>query len=266
MFSSPSLLAGYLGWNVEGAISFVLSRETDEGGFSFAETTPRTVDDTYHALRTFELLGYGYESDKTLRYVQGLDLDRYTPPRRVWETVQMFRLLGADLDHRLSDQIVTRLCSSPDLSYGSLYFLLSSLPHLPHAPEVGVELRFRVSDPSIPSLRTMDNVLRQLLLMRQLDMDIDGPMYAEWVRRAQNGDGGFGFYPGTTSFLENTYYALRALDLLGSEPIHFQRCEEFVQRCQIAGGGFGRQMITVPRVDSTHHAVASLLILERMST
>jgi len=249
--------------NTGKVISFVLSREAAEGGFSFAQTTPRTLDDTYYALRTLELLGYDYQSQKTLEYIKGIWIDRFTPAKIVYQATYLFRLLHTDCHSRLADLIALKLSSS-DYSLKDLYFLLSSLRYLHSAPKINPMLRSQITRLSILDLRTMDNVLRQLLLMHQLHIPFDRTTYVEWIKRSQNGDGGFGFYPGTTSFLENTYYALKALSVLGSEPVDLQGCREFVQSCQASNGGFGRQSITVPQLNSTYHAMFSLLRLEKM--
>jgi len=249
--------------DVEKVISFVLSRETEEGGFSFARTTPRTLDDTYYALKTFELLDYDYRSQKTLEYIQSIQVDEFTPTKIAYQASYLFRLLHVDRHAQLKDLIARRLSSSYH-SLKDLYFLIFSLRNLCSIPEVNHGLISRISRPSISDLRTMDNVLRQLLLMRQLDIPFDRNVYMEWIRSSQNGDGGFGFFPGTSSFLENTYYALRALSLLESQPRDLQGCRYFIQRCQASNGGFGRQSIAVPSLESTYHALSSLFRLERM--
>lgn len=193
---------------MEKVISFVLSRETEEGGFSFAKTTPKTLDDTYYALKTFELLNYGYRSQKILEYIESIQVDELTPPKIVYQASYLFRILQRNLRS---------------------------------TPEVNHKLKSRISCPSISDLRTMDNVLRQLLLMHQLGIPFNRSVYVEWIKNSQNGDGGFGFLPGTSSFLENTYYALRTLSLLSSRPRDLQGCRCFIQRCQASNGGFGRQ-------------------------
>ena len=56
-----------------GVIDFVLEHECDEGGFAkHPHSYPPYLEDTYHALSIFEVLGYDYKSDKTVRYVESL--------------------------------------------------------------------------------------------------------------------------------------------------------------------------------------------------
>jgi len=252
--------------DVEDVVAFVLSRESAKGGFSFARTTPPTLDDTYYALRTLERLGHAYAAPKTREYVVGFQVSPFIPPKNIYQLAYLCRFLRLDHHGSLAGLIASRLLS-PDscLNLKGLYFLVSSLPYLHLAPDVHLpSLRSQVLRLAASARRMMDHVLRQLALMCQLGIPFDEEAYAEWIGRAQNGDGGFGFYPGTTSFLENTYYALRALSLLRSSPPDLQACRAFVQNCRASNGGFGRQSVSVPRLDSTYYAVSSLLILGEM--
>jgi hypothetical protein len=80
----------------------------------------------------------------------------------------------------------------------------------------------------------------------------------------QNGDGGFGFYPITTSYMENTYCALEILSKLDSYPMRIDLCREYILGCQTKSGGFGRAPISFPFIESTFQAVKGLFMLEKM--
>lgn len=73
--------------------------------------------------------------------------------------------------------------------------------------------------------------------------------------------GRFGFFPGTTSFIENCHHALAALTMLGGAPDQPEKARQFVLSCQTAGGGFGRSLRAAPFLDSTWHALPSLRLL-----
>ncbi len=54
-------------------VRFVLEHECDEGGFAkHPHSYPPYLEDTYHALSIFDMLGYDYKSHKTVRYVESL--------------------------------------------------------------------------------------------------------------------------------------------------------------------------------------------------
>ncbi len=88
--------------------------------------------------------------------------------------------------------------------------------------------------------------------------------WAEYVKRSQNRDGGFGFYPDTTSFLENVYYSLMALRQLNKKPDDMKECEAYVIRCKSKNSGFGRQHNTPPTLEYTYYAIESLNMISEM--
>jgi len=76
-------------------------------------------------------------------------------------------------------------------------------------------------------------------------------------------DGGFGFLHNSTSYLETTCYALRALNALNSAPDDLTECEKFIRLCRCQEG-YGRQMLSKATIESTYHAVSGLKETEKM--
>lgn len=89
-------------------------------------------------------------------------------------------------------------------------------------------------------------------------LPLPNPELIAWLQACQNGDGGFGFFPGTTSFIENCHACLRALAFLGAKPLDPELAASFLSGCQTAGGGFSRGGRAAPFLDATWHALASL--------
>lgn len=87
------------------------------------------------------------------------------------------------------------------------------------------------------------------------------PELIAWFRASQNGDGGFGFFPGTTSFVENCHACLRSLAMLGVKPLEPALAFRFLAGCQTTSGGFGRSGRAASFLDSTWHALAALSII-----
>jgi prenyltransferase beta subunit len=84
-----------------------------------------------------------------------------------------------------------------------------------------------------------------------------------WIRSCQNPDGGFGFLPGTTSYMENVHTCLRVLALLNAAPLDHARARQFILNAWTRSGGFARKSGGAPFLDATWHAVGSLSILEK---
>ena len=85
----------------------------------------------------------------------------------------------------------------------------------------------------------------------------------DWLRACQNYDGGFGFMPGTTSFIENTFYGLRALELLGGQSEDPEMALNYVLSCRTKSGGFSRKANAAPFLDATYYAIGSLISLQK---
>ena len=84
----------------------------------------------------------------------------------------------------------------------------------------------------------------------------------EMVLKSQNPDGGFGFYPGTTSFMENTYYAVKILSVLGKLSAFPERLKYFIKLCHNSDGGFSRKPGGVSFPESTYQAIYILNLFE----
>jgi prenyltransferase beta subunit len=86
----------------------------------------------------------------------------------------------------------------------------------------------------------------------------------DWLQACQNSDGGFGFLPGTTSFIENCYSSLRALALLGAAPLNPVGCQSFLMSCWTGTGGFARSNRAMAFLYSTWYGIAALELLDNI--
>lgn len=91
--------------------------------------------------------------------------------------------------------------------------------------------------------------------------DLKGNKLIEYFRECQNHDGGFGFLPGTTPYIDNTYFCLNALKFLGSKPKNSENALNLILFYQTKLGGFARIPDAATFLDSTFYAVKSLGIL-----
>jgi hypothetical protein len=111
---------------------------------------------------------------------------------------------------------------------------------------------------------SLQTLRKKVSILLDREINFDKQQIIRWVQLSQNGDGGFGFYPETTSYMENTYCALEILSKLGSSPMQIELCRKYILSCQTKNGGFGRAPASFPFIESTFHAVSGLLLLERM--
>ena len=88
--------------------------------------------------------------------------------------------------------------------------------------------------------------------------------WLKWVLACQSPDGGFGFTPGTTAFMDNVLPALEILRQLGRNPINGQGVVDFILACQTQAGGFARKSGGVAFLESSFQAVSSLHLLSQI--
>lgn len=254
------------------AVQFVSSRRKDTGGFSATPKLPATIEDTYHALRILNLAGkYGVTEgepddsgiEDNLRSYLTSRLARISfGTRTTFQLLWCCRMAGVELN---LDNAVAHLIDRMPVS--------ASLEDWYYFARMNREILGKRS-PLNPGWshaeivlqkdwRSVDEAWMHLYLSRYLDRR---PSRTEseltfWFRGCQNGDGGFGFYPGTTSFIENCYSSLRALKALGGKPADPDRARRFLLCCRTVTGGFGRGLRAAPFLDATWDGLAALTLL-----
>lgn len=239
-------------------IQYLKERENEEGGFSFAIDLYPDIEDTYYATRIFQLLNGDVDRNKMANYLRNISLGDFVFPRAVYMLLYLHLSLAIELPSQLINP------SNRDWDgYGILdaqYFSdeIRKLLNHPMKPLASPSpFQFHRLE-NLQSLRKKVSVLNNHLI------DFDKQEIVRWVQLCQNGDGGFGFYPGTTSYMENTCCALEILSKLYSAPMEIDLCQTYIISCQTASGGFARAPASFPFIESTFHAVVGLLLLGRM--
>jgi hypothetical protein len=248
-------------------LAFVAKRRKSTGGYGATPRLPATIQDTFQALAIRLVLGCEPPSPATEP-----DLAEY-----------LFRMLAV-----------------PWLGIGTTFRLLTACRLCGLAPDAG-RLRSHLfacldRDPSLATTYYASRIAREILgagpadflgpqrqaalpprcavqdAARYLAMAAmagqragEAEELAGWLQRSQNGDGGFGFFPGTTSFIENCHAALVALSLLGAKPLDPGNARAFLVGCQTGAGGFARSPGVAPFLDASWHGVAGLWLLEEMA-
>jgi hypothetical protein len=245
-------------FNLLKVIQYLKDREKEEGGFSFAPDLYPDIEDTCFAIRIFQLLNIEVNQAKTANYLKNIDWKGAGFPRAVYMLLYIHLSVGMELPPQLIN------LSSKDWSgFGTLdaqYFSdeIRKLLHQPLKPLSSLSpFRFQGHE-NLQTLR------KKVSIWLDHGIDFDREQIVQWVQLSQNGDGGFGFYPETTSFMENTYCALEILSKLDSFPRRIDLCQEYILCCMTKSGGFGRAPLSFPFIESTYHAVTGLYLLEKM--
>jgi hypothetical protein len=239
-------------------IQYLKDREYEEGGFSFVQDLYPNVEDTYYAIRTLQLLMADIDRIKTANYLKSINWEEFGFPRMVYMLLYLHLSVGIELPPPLIELLKKDWSRFQIL--GAQYFSdeIQKLLNQPLRPLLTLSPFQFSRQEDLQSLRKKVSVL----LNRGVAFEKEEII--RWIQLCQNGDGGFGFYPITTAYMENTYCALEILSKLDSYPMRIDLCREYILGCQTKNGGFGRAPISFPFIESTFQAVAGLFLLEKM--
>lgn len=260
------------------AVSFVMARCKESGGFGATPKLPATILDTYHALNILDLSrrlvpAAGIDDtllsgDKVRAYLAAsLRLLSSIGISTAFHLLWACRTAGVAFDHPAVERAVNArmqaFASLEEWYYGAR--ILTEILGREPANSAGGQIS---SDVLNRGWRCVDEAWMFLYLARVFDRAVPRPVpeLVVWLQACQNGDGGFGFFPGTTSFIENCHACLRALAFLGSTPVDLDRAVFFISGCQTASGGFSRGGRAAPFLDATWHALASLSIVSSVTS
>jgi len=245
-------------------VKFIYSREQPEGGFSFSEMTPSTLEDTYFALRLLEELDKCSVSKTTILYIRSLNINDIKIPKHFYQVTNIYRI--ADLPDKLKivkDRIIFNnkiiLNTLADLYYLVLTKEYLNMPITPIENERNI-----LTLAQKRNVKSMEEYKQLVTIMKKLRISFQQKEYSQSIRASQNPDGGFGLVTNSTSFLEPTYHALHALKELDTTPKDTHECKRFVYSCMTRISGFGRQTVTVPSLEYSYYAIVSLKIIDMM--
>jgi len=244
--------------DLSNVIKYLTEREKDEGGFSFSPGLYPNIEDTYYAIRTFQLLEVEINRSKTENYLKGIDWNYVGYPRVIYMIIYLYISIDIQLPKPLLDlpkkdwsrfhPLDAQYFSNEIQKLLKKHFKLLSSPFV---------FQFSPQD-------SLQSVWKKVSILTDFNIAFDKNEVIRWVQLCQNGDGGFGFYPGTTSFMENTYCALKILSKLKALPRQIDTCRDYIIGCQTKSGGFGRAPISFPFIETTFQAVSGLFLLEKM--
>ena len=241
-------------------VRYLKDREKEEGGFSFAPELYPDIEDTYYGVRTLQLLKADIDRDKTANYLKSIDLKEVGFPRAVYMLVYIHLSLGIELPRQLIDL------------YSKDWYGFAMLDAQYFSDEMGkllgrpLKLLHSSSPFQFQTNESLQTLRKKVSILFDHNINFDRQQIIRWVQLSQNGDGGFGFYPVTTSYMENTYCALEILWKFDASPLQFDLAEKYILSCQTNSGGFGRAPASFPFIESTFHAVSGLLVLEKMES
>ncbi|MCX5863604.1 MAG: hypothetical protein NTW42_00800 [Deltaproteobacteria bacterium] len=246
-------------------MDFVLKRRKATGGYGATPRLPATIQDTFQAVAIGLVLGQDPPTPKSepalAEYLARMLAVPWLGIDTTFRLLMTCHICGVALDaERVRSHLVA--CLARDTSLAAFYYVRRIAREI-----LEEEPDFRGSGRSLllPASCAVGDVARYLFVKKMDGQSVAGAgELAGWLQRTQNGDGGFGFFPGTTSFIENCHAGLAGLGLLGARPIDLDSARAFVVSCQTGRGGFGRSPRAAPFLDASWYGIASLRLLEEM--
>lgn len=239
-------------------IRYLRDREKKEGGFSFAPELYPDIEDTYYAVRILKFLDVDVDRNNTANYLKNINWKEVGFPRAIYMLVYLHFSLNIKFPPSLTGLLRKDWSRFQILDAQYFFDAIRKLLDQPLKPLCSSSsFKFQTHE-NLQTLR------KKVSILSDRDIKFDRQQIIRWVQLSQNGDGGFGFYPETTSYMENTYCALEILSKLNSSPTQLRLCRKYILSCQTKDGGFGRAPISFPFIESTFHAVSGLLLLEEM--
>ncbi len=254
-------------YNLSKAVCFTLERKKIDGGFGATPKLPATLEDTFHALRILEAVERYCGLSKDVKFDKNLHSDfllRFIEKRPNLGMKSAFQLIWCmkrcSLSAKAQKFAKKHYLSLRPQSTEGLYYTLNISKLL------DLKLPFRYSREELAKIVTFKGILFRRWMAIFIDKMTGGRLIdqnkaAIWISKCQNYDGGYGFLPGSTSYLENTHFALHALEFLNERPHDRENITRFVIGCQTKKGGFSRRADAAPFLDATWHGVASLILV-----
>ncbi|HUK28546.1 MAG TPA: prenyltransferase/squalene oxidase repeat-containing protein [Candidatus Acidoferrales bacterium] len=276
---------GIIDIEVERIARYVKDRQNQDGGYTFAQWTESSAQDTYFALSILEMLNITPDHrDETARFLQGLQSPdgSFDSISVAYYCVSSLSSLGAKPQHS-----VRSFASSLRRSHGGFgnldvdmetssefqtTYLVLSILKLSDEVDSGLVVRFILgrmnpdgtfgSGSGYSSLASVHFATASLALLGYKVDSLDRT--ARWLRHCELPRGGFTSDPRDTSYLvlEDTYHGLNSLHYLGVRPAFPQSTAQLVKRFQNGNGGFRRSIFMgLSTFESTFHALSCLQLL-----
>jgi hypothetical protein len=239
-------------------IQYLREREKKEGGFSFAPDLYPDIEDTYYAIRIFQMLRVEVNRNKTGNYLKSIDWAGVGFPRAIYMLVYLHLSLDIDFPPPLTDFLKKDWSRFQILDAQYFSDEIQKLLNQPLKPS------FSLSPFQFQSRENLQSLRKKVSILLNHDINFNREQIVRWVQLCQNGDGGFGFYPITTSYMENTYCALEILWKFDASPLQVDLAQKYILGCQTKSGGFGRAPMSFPFIESTFHAVTGWFLLEKI--
>jgi hypothetical protein len=262
-------LSSYI--DVEALAGYITRRRNPDGGYCFYGLDESSLNDTFYAVLILEALGRLPEDGRTPDYVRSFQREDggFLSVYSAWCALKALKALesrpAADPEKYIlslaEGRVVKDSVYIESLSRFETAFyiaeLLSMAGHRELVGNITYEVMLRPDkEPSI--IATYYEVgIKSLAGSR-----IDGK-FAPFILSCAVPSGGFSKKPGTgLAFMDETYFGVESLALLGMAPPNRSETIDFISECQNENGGFRRALASgISAFYASYYALESLRAL-----
>jgi hypothetical protein len=204
-------------------LAFVEARRKEEGGYGATPLLPATVEDTYHARCTLEILSkilslrkiiaFSLHKKSLKRYLASIAATQWVSARTTYQALYCSSLTGLTLDRGKTEDYVKRRLMKP-AGLAERYYCARILREVLAVRDVTVWRKTSIV--RFFKWRTGRELWMKLYLQQGVSSieSTRREKMVHWLQACQNGDGGFARSPGAASFLDATSHAVAVLSLL----------------------------------------------------
>jgi hypothetical protein len=267
----------------EPIADYVVERQNADGGYTFAQWSESSAQDTYYALQILKMLGVqpahtdrtiaflrklqhpdgGFDSIKVAYYVTTSLIELGATPERGFE--KSILLAHSSLERLGSFEVNIEASSEIETTYLSLENLRLLGKPVETEPLAGLILRLRNPDGSFGrgGYSSMASVYYALASLKLLRYDVNSlDSTPRWIRGCENPAGGFARSPKDFDpylILEELYFGLKALEVLGEASLYRSQNLSLIGKFQNRKGGFRRStFLGISTFEDTFYALSSL--------
>lgn len=229
--------------SIDDVAEYILLRQNDDGGYTFARWTDSSAQDTFFAVEVLRILG--------------------VQPRKVGEMHGFLKRL-----------------QHPDGSFDSVrvaYYIVKTLAGFgenPTLPVVDYILYLRREHGGFSGLEAfwdvpseMEDTYLALEVLREAGNESKLESTAQLILKSQNKDGSFG--KANYSQIASTYYALASLKILGYDVEDFEETLKWLRGMELPQGGFGETYVNSEQymgIEDVYFGVKAFEILNESLT
>ena len=265
---------------VKHIINYVVSRQNDDGGYTFCQWTASNAQDTYYGLAILDLLNVPSPNmEKTIKWLREFVPDSLY---HQYYVARALKLCGKNPNERLKDFLLSRTGSKGQLATIDVHVEAASefvatfmVTELANIARVQIDrekakrwlLSYQNTDGGFGArgYSNLNSTYHAVISLFNLGYPVKSLRQTlAYVRTCEKPSGGFTVIPSSfTPYMEHVYFGVSTLALLGEQARYPRETRQFVLKCQNTNGGFARADLGISSFEDTLYAVSILRIINR---